>query len=150
MNHEVKQRLGWVKRDEQLGDAGVVCRNCGISRPTLRKWWRRYQQQGVAGLQSQSNRPHHSPNRKVTPQQEWWIVNLRQRRLGVRRLENELAREHDCPLCIAPIDQVLKRLKQPPLHTTRTLCKRITRYGRAIAGERVQMDGCKIASKLYP
>ncbi|WP_435370220.1 helix-turn-helix domain-containing protein, partial [Acinetobacter indicus] len=23
-------------------DAGLVCRRCGISRPTLRKWWKRY------------------------------------------------------------------------------------------------------------
>jgi transposase-like protein len=40
-------RLGWVQLYEQLGHAGVVCRRCGISRPTLRKWWRRYQAEGA-------------------------------------------------------------------------------------------------------
>ena len=34
---EAKARLGWVKLYQQTGDAGLVCRRCGISRPTLRK-----------------------------------------------------------------------------------------------------------------
>lgn len=38
MDREVKQRLGWVQLYEQTQDAGFVCRRCGISRPTLRKW----------------------------------------------------------------------------------------------------------------
>jgi len=35
MNREEKQRLGWVKIYEQTQDAGLTCRKCGISRPTL-------------------------------------------------------------------------------------------------------------------
>ena len=58
-------RLGWIKLYEELGNAGVVCRRCGISRPTLRKWWRRYQAEGEKGLEARSRRPHSSPNRKV-------------------------------------------------------------------------------------
>jgi transposase-like protein len=49
MDHEIRQRLTWVTLYEQNGSAGLVCRRCGISRPTLRKWWRRYQAEGVAG-----------------------------------------------------------------------------------------------------
>jgi transposase-like protein len=44
MEAEVKQRLGWIKLYEQTGDPGFVCRRCGIARPTLRLWWRRYQE----------------------------------------------------------------------------------------------------------
>ena len=40
-----------------LGDAGLVCRRCGISRPTLREWWRRYQAEGIVGLEERSRRP---------------------------------------------------------------------------------------------
>ncbi|KDY10411.1 transposase family protein [Escherichia coli 2-316-03_S4_C2] len=54
MNREIQQRLQWVKLYETSGDAGFVCRRCGISRPTLRKWWRRYLAQGIAGLESHS------------------------------------------------------------------------------------------------
>ncbi|HDI4960061.1 TPA: helix-turn-helix domain-containing protein, partial [Salmonella enterica] len=53
MNRETQQRLQWVKLYETSGNAGFVCRRCGISRPTLRKWWRRYLAQGIAGLESQ-------------------------------------------------------------------------------------------------
>lgn len=54
MDREVKQRLTWVKLYEQTSNAGLVCRRCGISRPTLRKGWWRYQAEGEAGLKSRS------------------------------------------------------------------------------------------------
>ena len=38
---KVKMRLGWVQMYQQTQNAGQVCRRCGISRPTLRKWVRR-------------------------------------------------------------------------------------------------------------
>lgn len=53
MEKEVRQRLQWVRLCEESGDAGLVCRRCGISRPTLRKWWKRYQAQSLDGLKSQ-------------------------------------------------------------------------------------------------
>jgi len=65
MNYEEKQRLGWVKLHEQTQDAGLTCRRYGISRPTLRKWWKRYQAHGKDDLQSQSCCPHASPLTKV-------------------------------------------------------------------------------------
>lgn len=50
MNKEIQQRLGWIKLFEDTNDAGLVCRRCGISRPTLRKWWKRYSEQGIEGF----------------------------------------------------------------------------------------------------
>ena len=50
MEKEIKQRFLWVKLFEEKNDAGLVCRRCGISRPTLRKWYRRYLELGLAGL----------------------------------------------------------------------------------------------------
>ena len=70
MNREKQQRLTWIRLYEETGDAGLTCRRCGISRPTLRKWWIRYQADGEAGLVSQSRRPHHSPTTKVIPEYE--------------------------------------------------------------------------------
>lgn len=57
MNSTVKARLEWVQLFEQTKDAGLVCRRCGISRPTLRKWVKRFQQHSAAGLEDQSRRP---------------------------------------------------------------------------------------------
>jgi transposase-like protein len=77
MKQEEKQRLIWVKLYEQTQDAGLTCRRCGISRPTLRKWWRRYQDEGETGLQSLSRRPHSSPLKKVDEQTETLILSMR-------------------------------------------------------------------------
>jgi len=54
----LRARLGWVRLFEQTKDAGLTCRRCGISRPTLRKWVRRFQEQGEQGLRSRSRRRH--------------------------------------------------------------------------------------------
>lgn len=66
MNKDIQQRLVWIKLYEQTKDFGLVCRRCGISRPTLRKRRKRYIELGIEGLLSQSKRPHTLPNSKVT------------------------------------------------------------------------------------
>ena len=84
-----KTRLGWIRLYEQLDDAGLVCRRCGISRPTLRKWWRRYQAEGFGGLEERSRRPHRAAGRKIFAAQEALILELRRtRQLGIKRLRN--------------------------------------------------------------
>jgi transposase-like protein len=54
MNREIQQRLAWVKLFEETNDASLICRRSGI-RPTLRKWWKRYSEQGVDGLNCTSS-----------------------------------------------------------------------------------------------
>lgn len=89
MNREIQQQLQWVKRYETSGDAGFVCRRCGISRPTLRKWWRRYLAQGITSLESHSRRPKHSPSTKTGAGEVALILELRSlRNLGARRIQN--------------------------------------------------------------
>jgi len=145
MDREAKQRLTWVKMYEETGNAGLVCRRCGISRPTLRKWWRRYQAEGVEGLKSQSRRPKHSPGQKVFTEQEAWIVELRtQRRYGARRIQSELQREHGLHLATATIHKHLRRLGMSRLQRKRWQ-RKFKRYQKQIPGERVQIDTCKIA-----
>jgi len=91
MNDEIKQRLKWIKLYQETQNAGLVCLRCGISRPTLRKWWSRFQDKGVDGLKSISKRPHNSPNKKITPEIESTILILRKsRNLGARRIQSEL------------------------------------------------------------
>lgn len=52
-----KARLGWIMLHEQSGNAALVCRRCGISVSTLRKWVRSCQAEGFAGLEDRSRRP---------------------------------------------------------------------------------------------
>ena len=125
-------RLGWIELYQEIGNAGVVCRRCGISRPTLRKWWRRYQAQGMTGLEEQSRRPHDSPGRKVLGREEGLILRLRrERELGLRRLRIELIRNHDLKLSLDTLHKVLVRhgLNRPP-HRPKVKRKGTRRYSR--------------------
>jgi transposase InsO family protein len=143
-------RLGWIKLYEEVGDAGVVCRRCGISRPTLRKWWRRYRAEGEAGLEMRSRRPHRSPHRKVLEREEALILRLRrERKLGIKRLRDELIRQHGLKPALDTIHKVLVRHGENRLEPPRPKRKGTRRYSRPVPGDRVQMDTCKIAPGLY-
>lgn len=150
VDKETNTRLGWINLFLKINDAGVVCRRCGISRPTLRKGLRRYESGGIEGLKSQSKRPIRSPGRKVFEQQEQWILSLRRtRHLGARRIQCELKRLHNCLLSLETIHKVLERFQESLLKYKRKPRKGRHRYNRPIPGDRVQMDVCKIAPGLY-
>lgn len=150
MNKEIRQRLQWVQLYEETGDAGLVCRRCGISRPTLRKWSRRYNESGLEGLSSQSRRPHNSPAAKVGPDEESLILGLRNKRnLGARRIQNELFREHQLSLSLATIHKVLTKHNVKPIKRPKKKKSDFVRYERPIPGERIQMDTTKIAPGIY-
>src|SRR3712207_6399708 len=147
---DARTRLGWIRLYEQIGNAGVVCSRCGIARPTLRKWWRRYQAQGMAGLEARSRRPRTSPGRKVFDEQEALILRLRrERKLGIKRLRNELARRHGLKLALDTIHKVLVRHGENQLRWPRLRRKGSKRYSRPVPSNRVQMDTCKIKRSLY-
>jgi len=145
-----KARLSWVELYARTGDAGLVCRRCGISRPTLRKWWRRYQGEGEAGLVDKSRRPHRLAAQKVFADQEKLILALRrERRLGIKQLRNELIRQHNLALSLDTIHRVLVRHGEHVLKPPRRWRKGQRRYSRPVPGDRIQMDVCKIRPGVY-
>jgi len=149
MEKDAQKRLVWVKLYEKTKDAGVVCRKCGISRPTLRKWWKRYQESGDEGLNNKTKRPKHTPSKKVLEQHEKWILELRQeRKLGARRIQSELERQHNYSLSLSTIQKVLQKHQVKPLSRIRRH-KEVKRYQCDLPGERVQMDTCKIGPGVY-
>jgi transposase InsO family protein len=144
-----KTRLDWIKLYQEVKDAGIVCRRCGISRPTLRKWLKRYAEEGIAGLKELSRKPHSSP-KKVSDQQEKLLLSIRnERKLGVRRVQSEIKRLYDISLSLATIHKIFKKNNIPYLQKKRHYRKQAKRYNCRLPGERVQMDVCKIASSLY-
>ena len=50
MDREVRMRYQWILIYRQVRDACLVCRRCGISRPTLRKWLRGHVDEALAVL----------------------------------------------------------------------------------------------------
>jgi transposase-like protein len=82
-----RARLKWIKLYKPVKDIGIVCRKCGISQLTLRQWLKRYEEEGLAGLEDHSRKPWPSPFRKVFSKQEDIIRTLRQeRKLGAGRI----------------------------------------------------------------
>ena len=144
-----RRRLKWVQVYEACGNAGLTCRRCGISRPTLRLWVRRFRKEGEAGLVERSRRPKRSPRRKLLAPERAMILSLRQvRNLGARRIQSELRLLHDTELSITSVQKVLKAARMPPLRQVRRV-HAVKRYSRPIPGDRVQMDTMKIVPGVY-
>ena len=116
-----KTRLAWIELYQKIKDAGIVCRRCGISRPTLRKWLQRYKENGIEGLTEHSRRPHKIV-KKVSTDQEKIILSLRnERKLGVRRVQSEIKRLHGISLSLATIHKIFKQNDIPYLQKIKTL-----------------------------
>jgi transposase InsO family protein len=88
------QRVEFVVRASRGESLSSLCREYEISRPTGYLWLQRFGEQGVAGVEELSRRPHLSPRRTATGI-EARIVALRRQRpdWGARKLVVLLARE---------------------------------------------------------
>jgi len=145
----LQARLRWVEMYQRTGHAALTCRRCGISKPTLRKWWQRYQADGPEGLRSRSRRPHNLRPRKVTPEQETLILHLRRtRHLGPKGLQRELLRLHQLRFSTRTIWKVLYAHRVSVLRPT-SRPREPKRYTRPVPGDRVQLDTCKVGRNLY-
>ena len=144
----IQARQQWIELYQQTKNAGLVCRRCGISRPTLRKWWRRFQQHGAKGLLSHSRRPANSPRQKLDELKQALILDLRRtRQLGPQLIQAELLRLHDCRLSTSTIWKVLSRNQVK--HLQRRRSAKPKRFSRKVPGECVQLDTRKIAPGIY-
>ena len=66
-----------VDRIVELGwPVAQAAESVGVSRQTAYRWMRRWREEGEAGLEDRSSRPHHSPNR-VSSEMEKRIVSDR-------------------------------------------------------------------------
>jgi transposase len=135
-------KLQVLREPERTGESIVeVCARHRISRASFYRYRRRYQEEGAAGLESRSRRPHASPAR-IAPALEAWIVELRRRqpRWGARRIHAELARTGRQPPAVSTIHRALSRnhlvARQPPRRRRRTSAssgKSRTTSGRSTA-----------------
>jgi len=102
MRDAYNHRLRLVESVRQRG-IKPTARLFAATVPTVRKWWRRFQQQGPSGLLERSRAPHHQP-RKTTPEIEQRVVALRQQlpTFGARRL----IREHDLPISHRALERI--------------------------------------------
>lgn len=102
-----------------------------VRRQVLHRWWRRYQDEGLEGLNPHSRRPQHSPHqigRKVERQ----ILALRQKGLGPARIALEV------PVGRMTVHRVLVRYGLNHLRPKRR--RVIRRYEKTRPGELLHVD----------
>ena len=79
-------RLLVVQRIEAGMPQAHVAAQMGLSRATVAKWWKRWVEEGEAGLRDRSSRPHRSP-RRTDPAVEARVCRMRrQKRWGPARI----------------------------------------------------------------
>jgi len=89
MKNAFNHRLRLVESVKQRG-LKPTARLFGTSTLTVRKWWRRYQQHGLAGLEEHRRAPHHCPH-KTAAEIERQVLALRRQlpTFGAARLKRE-------------------------------------------------------------
>jgi transposase InsO family protein len=144
VDRAITSRTQWIQLFEAIRDAGLVCRPCRISCPTLRKWWCRYQEEGIGGLRTRPPLRHRLPPAVVTDAIASEILALRvERRVGVTRLHDELLRFVRVRLSRRPIGRLLVRhaLTQLAVSSRRQPTQR---YSVAVPGECLPLDTCHV------
>lgn len=109
-----------------------VAQAMGVSLTTVKKWQRRFRDEGIEGLQDRSSRPRHSPRRLPARVAERVVALRRKRRTG-RYIAGQLG------LSAASVSRILRRVH---LSRWRELEPRPppNRYERAEPGELIHLD----------
>ena len=135
----VHARRELVRRVEAGWPAGEVATQLGVSRATVYKWWRRWRDEGEAGLVDRSSRPHRSPTRTSASAEAAICELRRRRRLGPARLGPQLG--------IAP-STVYAVLRRNDLHRLswidRPTGRVVRRYEKDRPGELLHVDTKKL------
>ncbi len=121
--------IGRLLRGERVED--VACA-MGVSTNTVYKWRRRYREEGLAGLQDRSSRPHTSPN-KTPDEVELQVIALRRQRRIYDRIADQTGLSH------STVGRILMR---HGLNRWRDLepAKPVIRYERDRPGEIIHID----------
>ena len=120
--NRVEARRKLLALYEQLGSVSAVARAAGTSRQVVRKWLRRYRENGESGLRDLSRRPYHSP-RQTPHSLEELVIDQRQRTgYGPKRLCQALAMAERIHLSPHTIRHILRRAKEVDTKKKRAPC----------------------------
>lgn len=124
-----------------------VAAEAGIARQTLGRWYARWQEQGEAGLQDRSSRPHRSPNQTDTDVESRVVALRRQHKVGPVQLVGRLA-EEGITLPASTVYRILVRHGVSRLRdldvTGQDLREPVARYEWAKPGDMVHVDVKKL------
>ena len=131
-------RLTLVQLIQQGFTQAEVARRLCLSRPTVAKWWRRFREEGLAGLKDRTSRAKRHPH-ALGEEVIAAICRLR-RELGAgpHRLAWELG------MARSTVYGVLRRRGLGVLRTMDRTTRAVIRYERARPGELVHLDVKKL------
>jgi len=114
----------------------------GVSLRTARKWLRRFEQEGLAGLADRSSRPMRT---RVTVDEELqsWIEQLRRLRMPMRRIAQLVGRS------VSTVARWLARLGLSSLKALDPV-RPVVRYEHVAPGEMLHMDTKKLGRIVRP
>jgi transposase len=92
-----------------MGSLSATARLWGTSRHLVRKWLRRYQEAGLAGLEDRSRRPKFSSQKTAQGVEEKVVAARRKTGYGRKRLAWYLAREEGLQLSPHTLRHILRR-----------------------------------------
>ena len=113
-SREAKKRLTMVRWHEAHGkNAALTARHFGLSRSTVYDWLRRYERDGVPGLEDRSRRPRNLRQPTWSKELEQAVLSLREEhpRWGKDKLV-VLLRQQGYTVSVSMVGRILTHLKQ--------------------------------------
>ena len=118
-----------------------ICKRYDVSRKTYYKWKSRYENKGIEGLSDISTRPHNIKYKKVTPEVEEAIIDLRlSKRFGCNRIKFRLKRTIGLSLSTRTIYKILKKHGLNILKCNADNTRTYKRFAMLHPNDMVQMD----------
>ena len=131
-------RLRMIQRVQEGHTQAEVARQLNLSRATVAKWWKRFNEQGLAGLEDRSSRARRHPH-AVSPDLAADVCRLRKELgYGPHRLAALVK------LAPSTIHGVLRRAGLSNLKYLDRVTREIVRYERDRPGELVHLDVKKV------
>lgn len=109
--HRRSERLKMVGQMEKTQIATVVAGQFGVTYPVVLKWYRRFKENGIEGLDDQSRSARTFPHQKVFAREEEWIREIHSEGLDSIEIQNELLRRYNFSITEGGLIRVLSRLK---------------------------------------
>jgi transposase InsO family protein len=118
-----------------------ICKRYGTARKSYYKWKNRYKQKGIEGLKDLSRRPRNIKYRKITPEVEKAMLDLRISKIfGCRRIKFRLKRTMNLSLSTRTIYKMLKIHGLNILKCQSKIIKTYKQFNMEHPNDMVQMD----------
>lgn len=111
ISKEAILRLRWMDHHRYCGNARATCREFGISHTTFYKWKRRFDSQGIPGLESRSRAPLGRRKSTVPRELVSLVVKIRKEypAWSKHKIAVILRRDHGVVLSASTVGRILKR-----------------------------------------